>query len=302
MTKIHNCLLSTTIGCLLIVSQITVNAQATRTWVSGVGDDANPCSRTAPCKTFAGAISKTAAGGEISVLDPGGFGSLTITKSITINGEGTLASVLSSGGTVGFTINAAAGDIVTIRNISIQGANTGTYGIIYNTAAQLNIENCSILNFLNTGIDATLAGSGALVVKNTTITSSQPNAIGIDVSSTSGTVSASIDNVLIQTKSVGINASTNGIVTVSNSVINQGTTGVRAQNSGMVNIGHCVLSNNSTGVLSSDAASIIRLTNSSIFNSTTGINGTGKVVSFGNNTIAGNTTNTAVPLSVLKQQ
>jgi hypothetical protein len=63
-------------------------AQATRTWVSGVGDDANPCSRTAPCKTFAGAISKTAPCGEISVLDPGGFGAVTITKSITINGTG----------------------------------------------------------------------------------------------------------------------------------------------------------------------------------------------------------------------
>src|SRR2546421_7915819 len=71
-------------------------AQATRTWVSGVGDDANPCSRTAPCKTFAGAISKTAAGGEISVLDPGGFGAVTITKAITIDGEGTLAGILNA--------------------------------------------------------------------------------------------------------------------------------------------------------------------------------------------------------------
>src|SRR5262250_2119072 len=73
------------------------SAQATRTWVSGVGDDANPCSRTAPCKTFAGAISKTAPSGEISVLDPGGFGAVTITKSITINGDGTLAGILVSG-------------------------------------------------------------------------------------------------------------------------------------------------------------------------------------------------------------
>src|SRR5678809_162426 len=72
------------------------NAQATRTWVSGVGDDTNPCSRTAPCKTFAGAISKTATAGEISVLDPGGFGAVTIVKSITINGDGTLAGILAS--------------------------------------------------------------------------------------------------------------------------------------------------------------------------------------------------------------
>src|SRR5882724_9458488 len=72
-------------------------AQATRTWVSGVGDDANPCSRTAPCKTFAGAISKTAAGGEIDCLDPGGFGAVTITKPITLDCVGTLGSILASG-------------------------------------------------------------------------------------------------------------------------------------------------------------------------------------------------------------
>src|SRR5438094_3276735 len=86
-------------------------AQATRTWVSGVGDDANPCSRTAPCKTFAGAISKTAVNGEIDCLDPGGFGAVTITKSITIDGSGTFASIVVSGGTA-IIINANPLDIV----------------------------------------------------------------------------------------------------------------------------------------------------------------------------------------------
>src|SRR5450432_4615171 len=73
------------------------SAQATRTWVSGVGDDVNPCSRTAPCKTFAGAISKTAAGGEINCLDPGGFGGVTITKSMTISCEAGTAGVVVAG-------------------------------------------------------------------------------------------------------------------------------------------------------------------------------------------------------------
>src|SRR2546425_12453601 len=86
-------------------------AQATRTWVSGVGDDANPCSRTAPCKTFPGAIAKTAACGEIDALDPGGFGSVTITKSITIDGTGTLASI-SAVQTTGVTINALTSDVI----------------------------------------------------------------------------------------------------------------------------------------------------------------------------------------------
>src|SRR5213593_2976733 len=102
-------------------------AQATRTWVSGVGDDANPCSRTAPCKTFAGAISKTASGGEISVLDPGGFGAVTITKSITLNGDGTLAGVLVSG-TNGIINNALSTDRIILRNLSIKGLGTGING------------------------------------------------------------------------------------------------------------------------------------------------------------------------------
>src|ERR1044071_9226804 len=94
-------------------------AQATRTWVSGVGDDVNPCSRTAPCKTWAGAISKTADDGIIDALDPGGFGVVTITKSITIEGQGTLASVLACASNA-ITVN-GAGISVTLRNLDIEG-------------------------------------------------------------------------------------------------------------------------------------------------------------------------------------
>src|SRR5437016_7533347 len=103
--------LFSTVAAMALASlfvSISASAQATRTWVSGVGNDADPCSRTAPCKTFAGAISKTVEGGEISVLDPGGYGSVTITKSITIDG-GTgagWASILASKGASGIIINA----------------------------------------------------------------------------------------------------------------------------------------------------------------------------------------------------
>src|SRR5215471_3029045 len=101
----------------------TAHAQATRTWVSGVGDDVNPCSRTAPCKTFAGAISKTAAGGEINCIDPGGFGTVTITKSITINCHEVFGSILASG-TNGINVNALSTDKVVLRNLQINGAGT----------------------------------------------------------------------------------------------------------------------------------------------------------------------------------
>src|SRR6187401_734084 len=116
-------------GCsALALTAAPAQAQATRTWVSGVGDDVNPCSRTAPCKTFAGAISKTAAGGEINCLDPGGFGTVTITKSITIDCEDTQGSILASG-TNGVNVNDSATVTpntikVTLRGLSINGAGT----------------------------------------------------------------------------------------------------------------------------------------------------------------------------------
>ena len=112
--KSSTVLLSALMCASVVLAVVPAAAQATRTWVSGVGNDANPCSRTAPCKTFAGAISKTAAGGEISVLDPGGFGAVTITKSITIDGGGgQVASVLVSG-TNGIVVS-GSGVVVTLR-------------------------------------------------------------------------------------------------------------------------------------------------------------------------------------------
>src|SRR5438874_13599846 len=135
------------------------HAQATRTWVSGVGDDANPCSRTAPCKTFAGAISKTATGGEINVLDPGGFGGVTITKSISIIAEYVEAGVLVSG-TNAIIVNAPAGSKVLLKGLDIEGLGTGLDGVKFLGAGQLYIINCSIRNFTNNGVNmaGTIAG------------------------------------------------------------------------------------------------------------------------------------------------
>jgi hypothetical protein len=172
-------------------------AQATRTWVSGVGDDANPCSRTAPCKTFAGAISKTAAGGEIDALDPGGFGSVTITKAITIDGGGgQVASVLAAG-TFGITVAAQATDIVTLRNIQFQGlgpsVNGGTNGINYASGLGLIVEHCNISGFALNGIlVSTTGGSANLTVHDTYITH---NGNGINLAPSGGAVAAGVRDV-----------------------------------------------------------------------------------------------------------
>src|SRR4051812_21627471 len=135
----------TMLGAMLVpvLCAAPAQAQATRTWVSGVGDDANPCSRTAPCKTFAGAISKTQAGGEINCLDPGGFGGLTITKSITVSCEMGTAGALVSG-TNSFVIAAGAADIVYLKGLDFEGLNTGLVGIKFNSGGSLFIDSCVI--------------------------------------------------------------------------------------------------------------------------------------------------------------
>src|SRR6266446_8361363 len=113
----------TLVTCTFLASATVCFSQATRTWVSGVGDDANPGSRTAPCKTFAGAISKTTVGGEINVLDPGGWGAVTITKSITIDGGPLPGGILTSGVNA-IVISAASTDTIVLRNLVINGLGT----------------------------------------------------------------------------------------------------------------------------------------------------------------------------------
>src|SRR5438045_3660481 len=133
--------ISTTLLGGIVAAMLSVaaaQAQATRTWVSGVGDDANPCSRTAPCKTFAGAISKTAGGGEINVLDPGGFGAVTINKSITISSTFE-AGVLVSG-TNGIIIIAGPTDTVVLEGLDIEGLGTGLNGVRFDSGALLVIN------------------------------------------------------------------------------------------------------------------------------------------------------------------
>jgi len=142
------------------------SAQATRTWVSGVGDDANPCSRTAPCKTFAGSLSKTAAGGEINCLDPGGFGALTITKAISIIcGESGEGGVLVSG-TNGIVVQAGPTDKVILEGLDIYGLGTGINGVNFTSGLVLYINKCKISYFTASGVNVASSTTNAKVVIN----------------------------------------------------------------------------------------------------------------------------------------
>jgi hypothetical protein len=284
------------------------NAQATRTWVSGVGDDANPCSRTAPCKTFAGAISKTAAGGEISVLDPGGFGAVTITKAITINGDGTLAAILNAG-TTGVIVNAGANDIVYLRNISINGAGTGLNGIRYLAGKALHVENCTIYGQGNNtagngnGILVNLSATGLLFVKDTNIKNCAVS--GITAQASAGVAGGLLEHVRIEGEPTGVLIGNNAFVSIRDSVLNFNTTGVSMTGSGTPtgSFDNCMLNNNVTA-LNVGATGILNLSSSTLESNTTAVASAAPAAnlrSSGNNRFIGNTSDGAALTVVLQK-
>ncbi len=199
------------------------HAQATRTWVSGVGDDANPCSRTAPCKTFAGAISKTAAAGEINVLDPGGFGAVTITKSITISSESPEAGVLVSG-TNGIVISAAATDTVILKGLDIEGLGTGLDGIKVLAGQQVYVINSRIHHFTGNGINmASSTSGGRLIVKDSFIlqngtANSNPLSGGVNANGT-GNGALLVDTVVDGNQNFAVQAAAGNAVSLTRSFL-----------------------------------------------------------------------------------
>src|ERR1700674_2714423 len=204
--------------CLPLPGTGPAHAQATRTWVSGLGDDINSCTRTAPCKTFAGAISKTASGGEIDCLDAGGFGPVTITKSMTIDCTGTFGSILATG-TTGVTVN-GAGIAVNLRGLSINGATTGTIGINFVAGYSLNLDKVNVINFISGAATAILFApnsNGAILNVNDCYVyynGNTPNGGGIVVEpATGGTAVVTISNCRINDNSDGVRSmGTNGLV------------------------------------------------------------------------------------------
>lgn len=281
-------------------------AQATRTWVSGVGDDANPCSRTAPCKTFAGAISKTANGGEIDALDPGGFGALTITKSITIDGGGgQVASVLVAG-TNGFVISAQPTDVVILRNLRFQGllgngsnpGGAGIDGIKFIAGKALHVENCFITGFNQHGIEVAVGADGVRIfVSDTTVENC--NGDGFNASTTVGQVWADIRNSSFIKCNVGLRAKSNSRVFVDRgNFANCVSHGVFADGTGGASVADiansAIFNNGGDGIRAEVNNAVGRISNCDIHNNQ-GIGahvvvGTGEIDTFTNNRIFNNGT------------
>ena len=262
-------------------------AQASRTWVSGVGDDANPCSRTAPCKTFAGAISKTASNGQISVLDPGGFGGLTITKSIVIDGDGELASILVAG-TNGIVISASSTDTVVLRNLHFSGVASGLDGVLINSAGNVIIDHCTFDGFTSNNIEINLSNSGYVLVQNSTIIGGTQGVV-IDGSTGPGPVAALLKDVTIQGTGTALHTQ-RGHIDVTHSIFqNNATYGAFAE-VGSINLEGSMFSLNGTAIQALPSGSIA-ISNVDIFNNTVGIgSGGGSVLSAGNNRRVNNTT------------
>lgn len=270
------------VATFLFAAASMAQAQATRTWVSGVGDDVNPCSRTAPCKTFAGAISKTADKGEIDCLDPGGFGTVTITKNITIDGThgAGFGSILASG-TNGVNVNDSATAtpntiIVRLHSLSINGGGTGFTGIRFVSGKSVFVEDCQIFNFKGNGTSShgidlapTTNANQELSVKDTIIENNTGS--GIHVNNPAFGASVVIDNCRMDKNQNGVFVQNNANFNMNNS-------------SASFNVG--------AGVFLGGTASANLTDNTMQFNGT-GLDVTTTVgtTRIGNNTITQNTTN-----------
>jgi hypothetical protein len=273
-----------------VISAAPAQAQATRTWVSGVGDDANPCSRTAPCKTFAGAISKTATGGEINCLDPGGFGGVTITKSLSIVCQYTEGGVLSAGaGVNGIVVNAPATSVIYLRGLDLHGAGNAQNGVRFIAGASLTIEDSVIRAYNATnglGISFQPSGSSQLVISNTSI-------------SNNGSTGGTGGGILIQP--TGASGSARVTIINSNLSSNAGF-GIKADSTGntgpstVVALNNTRVAGNTSGVVvnAPPATTGITMTvlNSVVFNNSTGLSVNGGTTQFavGGSTIVGNLT------------
>ncbi len=287
------------------------NAQATRTWVSGVGDDVNPCSRTAPCKTFAGAISKTAAGGEINCLDPGGFGAVTIIKSMTISCPYTEGGALAGGN--GVVVNMpAATDVTFLRGLDIFGVNPPTNGVRFINQGTLHIEDSTIRRFnaaSSQGVSFQPSGPAELYISNTTIAENGNGATGggvlIQPTGAGGSAKVVLQNVRIQNNANnGLNVSSSGntgagiTVVMEDSQVTGNDQGVAVASAvgtatiGMMIVGSNLSNNGGFGLVANGGVITIRVGDTTITGNATGVATAGGAVvtSFGTNRLFGNPT------------
>jgi hypothetical protein len=277
----------------------------TRTWVSGLGSDSNACSLTAPCVTFAAALALTAAGGEIDVLDPGDFGPITITKAITVDGGGGQVSSALVAGTSGIIVSAGPNDVVTLRNLRINGTvgtgSGGLSGILFNSGAALVVEHFDVFDFVNDGIAITPSTNSKVTLADGHITNTATAAgnAAVLVAPTAN-VSVTINRVYMENQINGVFASGGGTgiihVQVRDCVItSSGNTGIAvAGTSAAVTadvINSAISYSINTGAAVAGSAATLKLGGNTITNNVTGVaSAGGTLLSFKSNQITDNGT------------
>jgi hypothetical protein len=292
-------------------------AQATRTWVAGTGDDANPCSRTAPCQTFAGAMVKTAAGGEIDCIEPGGFGPVTISKSIAIICDNTEAGVIPTGPGSVITVNAGATDVVYLSGLDIEGQGTGNgqNGVRFIAGGTLHIEHSVIRGFnaaSGWGVLFQPSGASQLTITNTVIADNGAGGIsgGIQIAPTGagGAANVALRDVRIQNNNgvglridstgntgSGISVSLENVQSTGNA---QGVSVLNPPNTttiGVMIVGSTIALNSSVGLFANGGAVTVRVSDTEITGNSLGVNALGgsTVQSYGDNNLDGNPASTS---------
>src|SRR5215467_14408025 len=287
-------------GLFALLGVSNASAQSVqRTFVSGLGSNSNPCSRTAPCRTFTQAISQTVPGGEVVVLDSAGFGAFTITQSVSIIAPpGVYAGVSVFSGT-GITVNTGSGAIVTLRGLTINNQGSTGNGISFGNQGTLYVESCVVNGFNNSGgfggasglIFSPIGSSSALDVKDSTFTG---NFNGIQVLG----ANAAIEHVRLEGNQIGVLANANSIVAIRNSLASHNTEGLKAISfttaTTELDIESCIASNNINGVAATSTSTgvvTVRVSNSTVTANIAGLVNNGSpavLLSRTNNTVEGN--------------
>lgn len=299
------------------LSAVPAQAQNARSFVSGQGSDSNNCTLAAPCRTFAFAITRTNAGGEILTLNPAGYGPVTIDKSISIVSSPGVGGVnLLTAGTA-ITINGAATDIVSLRGLTIDGLGIGTNGIVFNSGQSLTIKNCVIRHFNGDGIDFYPNASSSLFVSNSLVADNGGKGIYVQPTGSNSTVTATFNRIEANNSDSGIQVDGRyGTATINTTASESVATGNRsvafyvlagsAPNTLMV-VRSVVANNNgyanTTGLAAYGTGAIVRVANSTVTGNAHGWStlAGGIVESYGNNYIDGNIDWESAPPSILKK-
>jgi hypothetical protein len=280
----------------------TASGQASRTWVSGVGDDANPCSRTAPCKTFPGAISKTAAKGEINVLDPGGFGVVTVTKPITIRSDGVTGGIVAAASN-GVIINAGVNDDVRIHGLDINGFGTGLNGIRVLQAGDVHISDTHIYGFLRNGIDVESANTNGTVTVSNSVIGGNAGVGVMAAPASTGRAEVTVRDSQIDDNTCGLVASSFAIDPLFNFGTRCGTLDTGTVRPATVTAFGSSIGENPRGVFANGSQAVVQLGANEVTRSGVGLSRAagGAISSFGDNYVFDNNTDGEPSATIAKK-